>query len=105
MRFVRAVREHLAETFDVALRRDSPENVSQILGAELLRRREVFEMGFDLGAPRFRFNRRIAFSVRQKYGTAEVDLRRPAPVLVIHRIYSAADHGYFVNRNGIGVRG
>jgi len=63
--FVRSVGEHFAEIFRMALRRYGPEDVGQILGAELLRGREVFKVSVDFGAAGFRFDGRFAFGGRQ----------------------------------------
>jgi len=55
----------LRRDFSHGLRRYGPEDVGQILGAELLRGREVFKVSVDFGAAGFRFDGRFAFGGRQ----------------------------------------
>src|ERR1019366_10725343 len=86
-----AAEQDFTQVYGAAFGRNRPQNIRQILIAERRRLLQVTEFRFDCNGPAFTVDLGDTIRRGHQFGAGEIQLRRTAAVLIIYRLYTAAD--------------
>src|SRR5579871_4233401 len=98
-----AAQSQLSQILGAAFRRNGPQDVGQVLGAELAGRREMIDVHVYLRRSHFAIDIGAAPRHGHELRAAEVDLGHSAAVVIVNRVDGARDYGY--PENGLGLDG